>query len=108
MTHIIATLLFAASIASLNSATAQNSQDSVKKTIIQLFIAMKNADAKDMESCFADSAVLQTIIQNECKTSIRNEKVNEFSSFVAKLQMGDADEQVAFDVVKVDNELAIV
>jgi hypothetical protein len=107
MTRSIATLLLTTFIFSFNISNAQTSQDSIKKTINQLFIAMKNADAKSLETCFADSAVLQTIIHTEGKTSVRNEQVNGFSSFVTKLQKGDADEQVTFDVIRIDNELAI-
>jgi putative lumazine-binding protein len=102
------TLLLAGFTFYLNIASAQTPQDSVKQTVNQFFIAMKNADAKGLETCFADSAILQTIIHSESKTSVHNEQVNEFSTFIDKLQKGDADEQITFDVVKVDNELAIV
>jgi hypothetical protein len=108
MTETISTYLFAAFIFSIHTAMAQTSEDSVKQTVNQLFIAMKNADAKGLEICFADSAVLQTIIQNEGKTSVRNEQVNDFSTSIAKLQKGDADEQIKFDVVRIDEDLAIV
>src|SRR3954471_18136843 len=108
MTRTITTLLFAVCLLSSINVVAQSAQDSVKQTITQLFTAMKNADAKGLETCFADSAVLQTIIHNEGKTSVRNEQVNDFSSSIAKLQKGDADEQITFDVVKTDEDLAIV
>ena len=108
MTRTITTLLFAVCLLSSINVVAQSAQDSVKQTITQLFTAMKNADAKGLETCFADSAVLQTIIHNEGKTSVRNEQVNDFSSSIAKLQKGDADEQVTFDIIRIDDELAIV
>src|SRR3954470_6484321 len=108
MNRTIATLLFAVFVFCLHTSEAQTPQDSIKQTITQLFIAMKNADAKGLEACFADSAVLQTIIHNEGKTSVRNEQVNDFSSSIGKLQKGDADEEVTFDIVRIDEELAIV
>src|SRR6476659_8321704 len=108
MIRTIALLLFATFIFCLNTADGQTPQDSVKQTINQLFNAMKNADAKALETCFADSSVLQTIIHNEGKTSVRNEQVKDFYSYIGKLQNGDADEQVTFDVVRIDAELAIV
>jgi hypothetical protein len=109
MIRIVATLLFAAVIFCFHTVKAQStSVDSIKQTVNQLFIAMKNADGKSLATCFADSAVLQTIVNNEGKTVIRNEQVNDFSSSIAKLQKDDADEQITFDVVKVDGELAIV
>ena len=108
MTRTITTLLFAAFLISSTNVVAQSAQDSVKQTISQLFTAMKNADAKGLEICFADSAVLQTIIHKDGNTSVRNEQVNDFSSSIVKLQKGDADEQVTFDSVRIDDELAIV
>src|SRR3954465_10337940 len=108
MNRTIATLLFAVFVFCLHTAEAQTPQDSVKQTINQLFIAMKNADAKGLEACFADSAILQTIVHTEGKTSVHNEPVNDFAMVVAKLGKSDADEQVTFDVVRIDDELAIV
>ena len=69
---------------------------------------MKKADVKGLEFCFADSAVLQTIVNKQGKTSVHNEQVNDFPTFVANLHKGDADERVTFDVIRVDDELAIV
>lgn len=108
MIRTAAILLFVVAIFWSHKASAQNVQDSVKQTINQLFTAMKNADAKGLKFCFADSAVLQTIVNKEGKTSVHNEQVNDFSVFIANLQKGDADERIAFDVVRVDNDLAIV
>jgi hypothetical protein len=108
MARSIATLLFVIFIFFFQTSEAQSLQDSVKQTINQLFIAMKNADVRGLDTCFADSAILQTILHTEGKTSVRNEQVNDFSSSIAKLQKGDADEQVTFDVVRIDDELAIV
>jgi len=108
MARTITSLLFAAFVFSFTTAEAQTSEDSVKQTVNQLFVAMKNADAQGLEICFADNAVLQTIINKEGRTSVKNEQVNEFSSSIAKLQKGDADEQITFDVVRIDGELAIV
>jgi hypothetical protein len=108
MTRSIATLLFIIFIFCFHTADAQTSQDSVKQTINQLFIAMKNADVKGLETCFADSAILQTIVHTEGKISVHNEPVNDFAIFIAKLEKGDADEQVTFDVVRIDDDLAIV
>jgi hypothetical protein len=107
MLRAATTLLLIAFIFSVPIAQGQTAEDSVKQTINQLFTAMKNADAKGLEACFADSAVLQTIVHSHDTTSVRNEQVNDFSSFVGKLQKGDADEQVTYNVIKTDNELAI-
>ncbi|MFZ1527856.1 MAG: nuclear transport factor 2 family protein [Ferruginibacter sp.] len=88
---------------------AQTAEDSVKATVNDLFTAMKNADTALLRSCFADSAILQTIVRNkEGKIAVRNEAVNEFVSVISKEQKGDADEQIQFDVLRIDGPLAIV
>lgn len=85
------------------------SEDSVKAAVNALFTAMKNSDAAGIRASFADSAVLQTIVTNkEGKTFARNEAIAEFAASVGKLPKGAADEQVQFDVIKIDGPLAIV
>lgn len=85
------------------------SEDSVKAAVNALFTAMKNSDAAGIRASFADSAVLQTIVTNkEGKTFARNEAIGEFAESIGKLPKGAADEQVQFDVIKIDGPLAIV
>lgn len=94
----------------LMSATAsgQTSVDSVKTVITKMFIAMKSGDSSMLVSCFADSAILQTIAKSKTgKVSIRNEEISEFAKQIASLPKGDADERITYDVVKVDADLAI-
>ncbi len=99
--------MFIISITSV-TALAQTPEDSVRTTVNNLFTAMKNADTALLRSCFADSALLQTIVRNkEGKIAIRNEAVDAFVSFIAKEQKGDADEQIQFDVLRIDGPLAI-
>ena len=88
---------------------AQTTEDSVKATINQLFDGIRNADGSAVTGAFADSAVLQTIARNkEGKTYIRNEQVKGFGDFVSRLKKGTADEQIAFETIKIDGPLAIV
>ena len=99
--------MFIISITSV-TAVAQTAEDSVKITVNNLFTAMKTADTALLRSCFADSAILQTIVRNkEGNLAIHNEAVDEFVSSIAKVQKGDADEQIQFDVLRVDGPLAI-
>lgn len=89
-------------------AMAQTAEDSVKTTVNNLFKAMKHADTALLRSCFTDSAILQTIARNkEGEISIRTEAVDEFVSIIGKEQKGYADEQIQFDVVRIDGPLAI-
>jgi hypothetical protein len=87
---------------------AQTTLDSVKAAVNLLFEGMKGADAAKVQSAFADSAVLQTIVSNrQGNTVIRNEKISDFADFVGKQQKGDADERIQFETIKIDGPLAI-
>ncbi len=88
---------------------AQTAEDSVKAAVNKLFIAMKSSDGILLKAAFADSAVLQTITRNkEGQTVVVNEAVNDFAASIAKLPKGAADEQIVFDVIRIDGPLAIV
>lgn len=87
---------------------AQSSIDSVKNAVNNLFIAMKTADQALLTSCFADSAVLQAITKNkEGQVIVVNQRVADFTASIGRFAKGDLDEQISFDVVKVDGDLAI-
>ncbi len=87
---------------------AQTNIDSVKKAVNNLFVAMKTTDQALLTSCFADSAVLQTITKNkEGQLIVVNQKVADFATSISRFAKGDLDEQISFDIVKVDGDLAI-
>jgi hypothetical protein len=93
----------------LNIGYTQTSADSVKQTIINLFVAMKNSDRNLLQSVFADSAILQTIgYQKSSGIMVRNQQVNAFIDQVSRLPVNAADERITFDMVKVDADLASV
>ena len=87
---------------------AQSAEDSVKAVVNNLFRAMKNSDGVLLKSVFADSAILQTIETKTGKTIVTNEAVAGFIESISKLPAGAADEQIIFDVVKIDAALASV
>jgi len=90
------------------SSAQQSATDSVKATINQLFDAMRNADAAALQDAFSDSAVLQTIVNTkDGKTVVRNEVVKDFADFVGKTTKGDADERITFDLIRIDDNMAI-
>jgi ketosteroid isomerase-like protein len=102
-------LLLLVSVIFSHVANEQSAEDSVKATVNQLFTAMKNADSALLVNSFADSAILQTIVNNkEGKVEIKNELVSEFAGFIGKLQKEVADERIQFDVLRIDGPLAIV
>jgi hypothetical protein len=87
---------------------AQTAEDSVKTVINRMFAAMKNADAKTLKECFADSIVFQTIARDKNgKLEVRNEDPVEFIDFIGKELPGNADERISFETVKADGPLAI-
>lgn len=91
------------------SSFAQANVDSVKAVINNMFIAMKTSDSKLLRSCFADTAVLQTIQRNKAgNVRIKTEVVNDFASFLDTQEKGIMDEQITFDIVKIDADLASV
>ena len=88
---------------------AQDQEALVKATVNQLFLAMKNSDSVALVSCFAQNAILQTIEEKkDVGVVIKNENVKDFASVIGKLPKADADEQIVFDIVKVDGPLALV
>ena len=88
---------------------SQTAEDSVKAAVNKLFEGMKSSDAAILKSAFADSAILQTITKNkEGKIVIETEAVDNFARLVSKQPKGFLDEQIVFDLIKIDGLLAIV
>jgi hypothetical protein len=88
---------------------AQTPEDSVKEVINQLFAGMKNSDAPAIRGAFADSAILQTVARNkEGKLVVEDENINDFAKSISGLKKGAADEQIVFDIIKIDGPLAMV
>mgnify|MGYP003536908011 CR=1 FL=1 len=92
----------------VSESNAQTTEDSVKRVISKMFIAMKACDGKMLLDCFADGAILQSIQKNKSKMdTIITEPVGEFADYIGKQAKGDLDEQIRFDVVRIDGGLAI-
>ncbi len=87
---------------------AQAAHDSIKSVINEFFTKMKAADAENFMQLFTDSAILQTIrTPNGKPVEVRNESLKEFASFIATSKPGDADEQIVFEKILVDDVLAV-
>jgi len=87
----------------------ENSKDSVKQVIENMFVAMKNADTTLFQSCFHSTAFLQTIsVNREGFTQIRNENITAFIKQVGSLPKNAADERIQFSSILVDGDLASV
>lgn len=83
-------------------------EDSVKAAVNKLFIGMAQSDSAAIVTSFTPGAVLQSIVEKDGKTSVRNEQVTDFGHSIASLQKGDADEQIKFNTIKIDGALALV
>ena len=91
------------------NAKCQSADDSVKAAVNQLFTAMKTSDGALLFSCFADSALLQTITKNKGgEIIIKNESVKEFATSISSAPVGALDERIRFDMIKIDGVLASV
>jgi len=101
--------LFALLFAVILSTDAQTAEDSVKASVNQLFEGMKNVDADLIRNSFADTAVLQTIARsNDGKVVVKNESVADFATSISKQTKGALDEQIQFESIKIDGDLASV
>lgn len=90
------------------SANAQTAEDSVKLVINSLFTAMKNNDADLLRSCFADSAILQTLGKApDGKLLVKSETLDAFVKSVASAPPNSLDERISFNVLKIDGPLAM-
>jgi len=88
---------------------AQTEEDGVKAVITKLFISMKASDEQAVLSCFADQAIMQSIIKDkEGKNSVKSDGVAGFAAFVGKQPQGAADERIVVETVKIDGDLALV
>ncbi|MEO5892071.1 MAG: nuclear transport factor 2 family protein [Ferruginibacter sp.] len=87
---------------------AQPARDSVIAAVNKLFEGMKKADTALLKNCFSPNAVLQTIKNDKGVTTVIDEKVADFIDFVGKESVGNADEQIVVETVKIDGPLAIV
>jgi hypothetical protein len=86
----------------------QAPEDSVKATITEMFLAMKNADTLLLKNTFAEGMILQTIVQTKDGTvKVQTGSSGNFVLAIGKLEKGDADEQISFETVKTGGALAM-
>ena len=83
--------------------------DSVKQVINTMFAAMKTGNGKAVQDCFADSAVLQTIVVNKSgNVKVKNESILNFAAMISIMPNDSADERIVFETIKIDDNLASV
>lgn len=104
MKHILIILTFVST-----TALAQSEEAAVKRAVNKLFEGMKTSDTALIRSAFSVFPVLQTIVKNkEGKTIVLTEPLDSFLVAVGRRHQEVYDEQIRFDLVRIDGELAIV
>jgi len=91
--------------------TAVSSQDSVaavQQVVQNMFIAMKNSDTVLLKTCFSNNVIFQTVVNKAGEVSVKNESLQDFINSIGKQPVGSLDEQIKFESVKVNRELASV
>lgn len=91
--------------------TAVSSQDSVaavQQVVQNMFIAMKNSDTVLLKTCFSNNVIFQTVVNKVGDVSVKNESLQDFINSIGKQPVGSLDEQIKFESVKVNRELASV
>lgn len=82
----------------------QNQNQEIEKPIRNLFLGMKNADPKLLNSAFSETAILQTIT----KDGVKNEEIKDFVASVSKMEKNDLDERITIEAIHIDGNLASV
>ena len=89
------------------SSMSQTAEADVKKAINSLFDAMRNSDSVQIFSIFTPDAMMQSVVKDkEGITSVRKNQVQQFASAIGKMAKGAADEQIEFETIKLDGDLA--
>jgi hypothetical protein len=102
-------ILFTVVLAVTSTVQAQTTEDSVKTTITQLFEGMKNADTVLLKSAFTEDPILQTVATNKKKqVYIKTDKFKDFVKFIGDQKVGEADERVEMETIRIDGPLAMV
>jgi len=102
--YIVLTFLFFVS----NSHAQENDVLGIKQTINDLFDGMRKSDTSLLRSAFTENAIMQSVNKShEGKITIQSEPLDSFIYFIAKPHSLVYDERITFDLIKVDQELAI-
>ena len=86
----------------------QDSVEAVKQVVQNMFTAMKNSDTVLLKTCFSSNVIFQTIVNKAGEVTVKNESLQDFINSIGKQPVGSLDEQIQFDSIKVNRELASV
>ena len=107
---ILLTTVINIQTAKAQSAAVQNqdSVEAVKQVVQNMFTAMKNSDTVLLKSCFSSNVIFQTVVNKAGEVTVKNESLQDFINSIGKQPVGSLDEQIQFDSIKVNRELASV
>ena len=86
----------------------QDSIASVKQVVQNMFLAMKNSDTVLLKTCFSNNVVFQTVVNKAGVVSVKDESLQDFINSIGRQPVGSLDEQIKFESIKVNRELASV
>ena len=90
-------------------AHAQTDEAAVRMAVGYLFTGMKASDSGLIRSAFSATPILQSVLRNkEGRTLVITEHLDSFLVSIARPHTEPYDEQITFDVVRVDGDLATV
>lgn len=102
MKKILFTLILILNILCFGQSSEENQ---IKETINNLFIGMKNADAKMVNSAFSEQAILQTISKDG---TVKTDELKGFVSSISGFAKDDLDERITYSSIQIDGNLASV
>jgi hypothetical protein len=80
----------------------------IKQTINNLFEGMRKSDTSLLRSAFSEGAIMQSVNKNQDGVvTIQTEPLDSFIYLIARPHSVIYDERITFDLIKVDNDLAI-
>ena len=86
----------------------QDSIASVKQVVQNMFLAMKNSDTVLLKTCFSNNVVFQTVVNKAGVVSVKDESLQDFINSIGRQPVGSLDEQIKFESINVNRELASV
>jgi Putative lumazine-binding len=88
---------------------SQTAEDSVKAAVNLMFEAMNNSDTAKLRTTFSDSAFMQTFSYNKAgKPVVVTVTLSSFAKQVSQFPKGEINEQIVFESIKIDGNMASV
>ena len=110
--YLLFVLFFAASNISYSQQSSNRTaaEDSIKVVINNFFAGMKNADTALVRSTISESILFNTILADFAGNARKceQESMTDFLISITKYPVGQLDEQIVYETIKIDQMLATV